>query len=209
MLEERDVEVAPLSARAAGGGRAGGPHGFPPKSPAREYVSVRRLIVAFLLLAFSGCGGNEEEPAKDAPPSIEVTSPAFESGAAIPAKYTCSGDDVAPPLAWQDVPGEAKALAILMDDPDAGGYTHWAVFNLPPTATGVAGGVEGENSFGDVGYGGPCPPEGDKPHRYVFAVYALRKELDLEKGAKPDEVRDAIADQAIARGRLVGTFKRG
>jgi len=169
---------------------------------------VRPLVVAFLLLALVGCGG-EEEPAVDAPPSIEVTSQAFEAGAAIPAKYTCSGDDVAPPLAWQDVPGEAKALALLMDDPDAGGYTHWVVFNLPPTATGVDGGVEGENSFGDVGYGGPCPPEGDKAHRYVFAVYALREELDLEKGAKPDAVRDAIADQAIARGRLIGTFKRG
>jgi Raf kinase inhibitor-like YbhB/YbcL family protein len=112
-------------------------------------------------------------------------------------------------LQWSGVPSEAKALAVLMDDPDAGGYTHWTVFNMPSDATRVEGGVEGENSFGDVGYGGPCPPEGDDAHRYVFAVYALRDELGLERGAKPEDVRDAIADQAIARGRLVGTFKRG
>ena len=160
------------------------------------------------LVALAGCGG-PDEPAVEAPPSIRVTSPAFEAGAAIPAKYTCAGEDVPPPLRWSGVPAKAEALAVLVDDPDAGHYTHWTVFNLASSATSVRGGDQGENSFGDVGYGGPCPPEGDKPHRYVFAVYALRARLDLQPKAKPDEVRSAIESQAIARGRLVGTFRRG
>jgi Raf kinase inhibitor-like YbhB/YbcL family protein len=165
-------------------------------------------LLCVVLVALAGCGG-DEEPAVEAPPSIQVRSAAFDAGGAIPVKYTCEGDDVPPPLTWAKVPSSAKALALLMDDPDAGRYTHWVVFNMSPQATGVDGGEEGENSFGDVGYGGPCPPEGDDPHRYVFAVYALRNRLELKQGAKPDDVRDAITEQAIARGRLIGTFKRG
>ena len=161
-----------------------------------------------LLVVLAGCGG-DEEPAVEAPPSIRVTSEAFKPGGAIPAKYSCDGEDVAPPLEWQNVPADAKALALLMDDPDAGHYTHWVVFNMPPDATTVNGGGLGENSFGDVGYGGPCPPKGDEAHRYVFAVYALREKLKLAKGAKPDDAREAMEQEAIARGRLVGTFKRG
>jgi len=115
------------------------------------------------------------------------------------------------------VPASAKSLVLLMDDPDApdGAFTHWTVYGIPPTIKSFPegeaprGSREGENSFGDVGYGGPCPPEGDKAHRYVFAIYALRDAQELSKRATPDEVRDAIDDGAIARGRLVATFRRG
>ena len=92
---------------------------------------------------------------------------------------------------------------------------HWTVYAIPPTTTGAEEGkppadsTEGENSFGKTGYGGPCPPEGSDPHHYSFSLYALRSTPDLEQGAKPDEVRKQIADHAIARGTLVGTFKRG
>jgi Raf kinase inhibitor-like YbhB/YbcL family protein len=104
-----------------------------------------------------------------------------------------------------------------MEDPDAPGgtFVHWTVYKIPPTARrfdeGKAppGAQQGENSFGKTGYGGPCPPEGAKAHRYVFALYALRSTLNLDQGAKPDEVHDAIGKQAIARGQLIGTFKRG
>ena len=151
-----------------------------------------------------------------APPSIQLQSSAFAAGGAIPQRYTCDGDDTSPPFGWSGVPKSAKSLALLMDDPDApGGYTHWTVYGISPTTRAFeqgkppAGATEGENSFGDVGYGGPCPPEGDKAHRYVFALYALREQPDLEPGAKPDEVRGAIEKHAIARGELVGTFKRG
>jgi Raf kinase inhibitor-like YbhB/YbcL family protein len=168
-------------------------------------------------MVIAGCGGGEKasEPAPDAPPGIELTSSAFQAGSAIPRKYTCDGDDTSPPLAWADVPEGTKSLALLVEDPDAPGgtYVHWTVYGIPPStrklAEGKTAGTEGENSFGDTAYGGPCPPEGDEAHRYVFELYALRSTPDLEPGAKPDEVQAAIKKQAIARGELIGTFKRG
>ena len=175
-------------------------------------------MLLVVIVGLSACGGEKASgPPPDAPPGIELTSAAFADGAAIPQRYSCDGDDTSPPLAWSRVPDGAKALALLVEDPDAPGgtYVHWTAFNIPPATRGAdegkppQGAVEGENSFGDAGYGGPCPPEGDKAHRYVFTLYALRQELDLDQGAGPEEVRDAIADAALAQGRLVGTFKRG
>jgi Raf kinase inhibitor-like YbhB/YbcL family protein len=172
-----------------------------------------------LLVVVAGCGGGDKglEPAPDAPPGIELSSSAFRAGGAIPAKYTCDGGETSPPLAWADVPDGTKSLALLVDDPDAPGgtYTHWTVYAIPPATrrfdTGKApkGSTQGENSFGDDRYGGPCPPKGDDAHHYVFSLYALRADLGLKPGAKPDDVRAAIKKQALARGRLIGTFKRG
>jgi Raf kinase inhibitor-like YbhB/YbcL family protein len=104
-----------------------------------------------------------------------------------------------------------------MEDPDApsGTFVHWTVYGIPATARSFdegkvpSGAEQGENSFGDDRYGGPCPPEGDQAHHYEFNLYALRADLGLEGGANPDEVRAAIKKQALARGRLIGTFKRG
>ena len=172
------------------------------------------------LVLVAGCGGGGDKavgPAPDAPPRIDLTSTAFEAGGRIPAKFTCSGAEISPPLAWADVPAGTRSLALLVEDPDAPGgtYTHWTVYGIPPTvrkfAQGKApsGSSQGENSFGDDRYGGPCPPKGDAAHHYVFILYALRADLGLDAGAKPDEVRAAIKKQAVARGRLIGTFKRG
>jgi Raf kinase inhibitor-like YbhB/YbcL family protein len=184
---------------------------------------VVRWWISLLLVVIAGCGGGgaggdeQTEPAPNAPPGIELTSSAFAAGAAIPKRYTCDGEDTSPPLAWTDVPSSAKELALMVEDPDAPGgtYVHWTVFAIPPSSDGLDEGKlprsarEGENSFGDVRYGGPCPPEGDKAHRYSFSLYALKTEVDLEKGAKPEDVRDAVAKHSLARGQLVGTFKRG
>jgi Raf kinase inhibitor-like YbhB/YbcL family protein len=185
----------------------------------RRYARVVARWWIFLLLVIAGCGGGDEpsEPAPKAPPGIELTSSAFDAGAAIPKRYSCDGDEISPPLQWADVPNGAKSLALLMEDPDApsGTFVHWTVFDIPPTAREFdqgktpAGSHQGENSFGKTGYGGPCPPKGDKAHRYVFSLYALRAELSLEAGAKPDEVSAAVDKQAIARGEIIGTFKRG
>ena len=149
--------------------------------------------------------------------SIELTSPAFDVGAWLPRRFSCDDEELSPPLTWRKVPDGTKSLALVMDDSDApdGTFTHWTVFAIAPDARefleGEApeGSLEGENSAGEEGYAGPCPPESDKAHRYVFELYALRSVPDLKPGAKPDEVRDVIAKQAIARGRLVGAFKRG
>lgn len=178
-------------------------------------MALRLLAMLALTATLAACGGEDaEEPAADAPPSIELTSPAFEAGAAIPKEYGCDDAELSPPLEWTGVPESAESLVLLVEDPGAN-FTHWTVYRVSPTARSFPEGeapadaLEGENSYGDRGYGGPCPPEGDGEHRYVFALYALRSEPDLPPGAKPEEVRDAIDDGAIARGRLVGTFERG
>jgi Raf kinase inhibitor-like YbhB/YbcL family protein len=172
-----------------------------------------------LLVVVAGCGGGDKaaEPAPDAPPGLELTSAAFRAGGTIPTRYTCDGKQSSPPLAWADVPAGTKSLALVMEDPDApsGTFVHWTVYGIAPTVRRFnegkvpTGATEGENSFGDDRYGGPCPPEGDEAHHYVFNLYALRADLGLEAGAKPDDVRAAIKKQALARGRLIGTVKRG
>jgi Raf kinase inhibitor-like YbhB/YbcL family protein len=114
------------------------------------------------------------------------------------------------------VPSGARSLALLMEDPDAPGgtFVHWTLYDLrPSTATLPAGDApsgarQGENSFGHTRYDGPCPPKGDKPHRYEFILYALREPLGVGAGAKPDDVRKAIEGRALARGQLAGRFGR-
>src|SRR5215216_6378892 len=173
------------------------------------------LVTAALALAACGGGDTVEGPAPAAPQRIELTS-SFEPGAVVPANNTCSGKNVSPPLAWSGVPAGARSLALLVEDPDAPGgtFVHWTAYDIDPGAGGLqegeppAGAREGENSFGDRGYGGPCPPEGDEPHRYVFVLYALREQLGLDAGAAPDAVRAAIGDRAISRGRLTGRYGR-
>jgi Raf kinase inhibitor-like YbhB/YbcL family protein len=179
----------------------------------------RRVVLAPVLsVVIAACGGAEtvEGPAPAAPDEIRLTSPAFAADATIPPEFTCEGDGASPPLAWTGVPAEARSLALLVEDPDAPGgtFVHWTVFAVAPDTTGMEAGRvpegarEGENSFGDSGYGGPCPPERDEPHRYVFTLYALRSDPGLEAGAAPGEVRETVADAAIARGQLIGRFGR-
>ena len=108
---------------------------------------------------------------------MNLASPAFGNKQAIPAKYTCTGQNISPPLQWSGVPANAKTLALHVDDPDAPGghFTHWDVTQIPATTTSIPegghAGVERTNGFGNQGYGGPCPPSGE--HRYVFTLRAL------------------------------------
>jgi Raf kinase inhibitor-like YbhB/YbcL family protein len=175
------------------------------------------MALAALAGLLIGCGGEKVEgPPPEAPATMRVTSAAFAEGDAIPRRHTCDGEDVSPPLRWTGTPSGAPALALLMEDPDAPGgtFVHWIVADLPPGTAGLdageapQGAVEVENSFGDRGYGGPCPPEGDAPHRYVFSVYALDAPLRLDAGASPGDARAAIAEHATASGRLTGRFGR-
>ncbi len=150
---------------------------------------------------------------------IKVTSSAFEEGGLIPAKYTCGGADVSPPLTWFSVPEEAKTLALICDDPDApmGTWVHWVLFNLPadvqqlpenvpPDKELENGARQGKNDFGKIGYGGPCPPFGT--HRYYFKLYALDIELDLKPGIKKKEMLKAMEGHILAQGQLMGKYKR-
>jgi Raf kinase inhibitor-like YbhB/YbcL family protein len=181
-------------------------------------MSASRLLICLLALGVTACGGGDtvEGPAPSAPDEIQLTSTAFEDGATIPREFSCDGDDISPPLAWTGVPADARSLALLVEDPDApsGTFVHWTLFDIAPDTTFLEaaqvpeGAREGDNSFGDEGYGGPCPPEDDEPHRYVFTLYALSAEPGVDTGAAPEEVREAVADAAIARGQLIGRFGR-
>jgi Raf kinase inhibitor-like YbhB/YbcL family protein len=140
-----------------------------------------------------------------------ITSRAFSPNGDIPKKYTCEGENSNPPLDISGTPDEARSLVLIADDPDAPGKTfvHWVVWNIPimhHIDEDEMPGEQGLNDFGDVGYGGPCPPTGK--HRYYFKVYALDDLLDLEKGATKQQVEQAMAGHIIAFGELMGHYKR-
>jgi len=150
---------------------------------------------------------------------FELTSSVFMHNEMIPAMYTCDGEDVSPPLAWQGLPGDARSLVLIVDDPDApvGTWVHWVLYNLPvsehslpekiaPLAEPLPGASHGRNSWGKLGYGGPCPPGGT--HRYIFKLYALDTMLELQPGARKNEVEAQIAGHVLAEARLIGMYSR-
>ena len=179
---------------------------------------MRSLAPAACLaaLALAGCGGDDgEKPTQPLPQvntSIDFTSPAFRDHGSIPKRYTCSGEGVSPPLRWRGISG--RELTLIVEDIDADRFVHWIVLRIPPdvdhldTGKIPAGAVEAENSFGDREWGGPCPPEGDDPHRYVFALYETDAALGLGADASPDEVHAAIRAHAVRAGKLFGSFGR-
>jgi Raf kinase inhibitor-like YbhB/YbcL family protein len=145
---------------------------------------------------------------------MKITSSAFQEGGNIPSRFTCDGADTSPPLHIDQVPAEAKSLALIVDDPDAPGglFTHWISWNIDPKTTRIAEGraparaVQGKSSFGESGYGGPCPPSGT--HRYFFKIYALDRDLDLPAGSKRDQLDAAMRGHIIGEGQLMGRYSR-
>jgi Raf kinase inhibitor-like YbhB/YbcL family protein len=143
-----------------------------------------------------------------------LESGAFGHAQRIPNRYTCDGEDLSPPLRWANVPDEARSLALLVDDPDApsGVFTHWLTWGLDPGAGGLgegeAGPSEGRNGFGTLGYRGPCPPPGRGRHRYLFRLYALDGDLELDSGAEKAELEQAIEGHVLTIAELVGTYER-
>jgi Raf kinase inhibitor-like YbhB/YbcL family protein len=148
--------------------------------------------------------------------TLDVTSAAFPEASPIPARYTCDGDGVSPPLAWTGVPTGAVELAVVVDDPDAPGgtYVHWLLFGVAPSTSMVAegqvpqGARQARNSAGLVGFTAPCPPHGDGPHHYRFTVYALGQRIDASDGTARDTVLRAIRGAAVAKGTATATFER-
>jgi Raf kinase inhibitor-like YbhB/YbcL family protein len=140
-----------------------------------------------------------------------ISSPVFENGGFIPAKYTCDGDDVNPPLDIKGLPTGTKSLVLIVDDPDApmGTWDHWIVWNIlvkDRIEENSVPGVEGVNSFGRHSYGGPCPPSGT--HRYFFKVYALDTRLELNPNSKKKDVEKAMKGHVLAQGEIMGRYKR-
>ena len=141
-----------------------------------------------------------------------IKSSAFESGKAIPKKYSCDGEDKNPSLTIDGVPKESKSLALIVDDPDAphGTFDHWVVWDIPPSTTKIAEhsvpGTEGLNGARQKGFMGPCPPSGT--HRYFFKVYALDIELKLGPKTTKRELEKAMENHILAKGELIGLYKR-
>jgi len=162
-----------------------------------------------------------ETPVTEATMSLELTSAAFVNEQSIPAKYSCIGENISPALAWNEPPAGTQSFALIMDDPDApaGTWVHWVLFNIPadtrslPENLPVTGkNVDpnaifvGNNSSGNTGYDGPCPPSGT--HRYYFKLYALDTTISLLPGATKEEVLMVMEGHILAQTELMGTFSK-
>jgi len=144
-----------------------------------------------------------------------LTSTAFADGEVIPDQYTyrlsgqCDGANVSPQLAWTGAPTDTQSFVVIVADPDGGDWVHWVQFNIPGGATSLPEaeggrdiGVKGRNDFGELGYGGPCPPDGT--HRYIFTLYALDTTLSAAEGATRSEAEKAMADHVLGQAQLIG-----
>jgi Raf kinase inhibitor-like YbhB/YbcL family protein len=180
--------------------------------------------MALLLNLFSACTASPLSPTPPILPAgdsaMQLTSVAFNEGEMIPAKYTCDGDALSPPLAWMGAPAETRAYALIVEDPDApsGVWVHWVFYNLPADVTALpasvpatpqpaVGGIQGANSGRRIGYSGPCPPSGT--HRYIFKLYALNAPL-VSPGnrASAKDIEMAMQGHVLAQSQLMGRYAR-
>jgi len=147
--------------------------------------------------------------------TLTLKSNAFDNGGIIPKKYGYKHGNNSPPLKISDIPENTSSLALIMDDPDAIGavgkvWVHWVVWNIDPNNTEFqensipSNCIEGETDFGEIGYGGPAPP--DKEHTYIFKLYALDKKLENSKGSIKKQIEDAMNDHIIAETKLEGRY---
>lgn len=152
--------------------------------------------------------------------TMQLTSSAFAAGGAIPMKHTGEGEDCSPELTWSNAPDGTRSFAIVCHDPDAPlltptgyGFVHWVLYGIPGDVTSLAEAsgeyTQGNNDFGNGGYGGPMPPEGHGVHNYFFWVLALDAELDLPSGLSMLELFERIEPHCTGMNRLVGTYQRG
>ena len=145
--------------------------------------------------------------------AMTLTSPAFLDGGIIPTQFTCDGDNLPPPLHWSPGPGGTLSFVLTMEDPDApgGDFTHWVLYDIPAQDTQWPGDGSSKtlrNSFGNSGYGGPCPPAGDDPHRYILSIHAVDVRYLELAGERVPDLRAALAEHSIARGQLIGRYGR-
>ena len=139
------------------------------------------------------------------------------------AGFGCAGDNVSPHLKWSGAPASAKSFAVTCFDPDAptgSGFWHWLVVNIPPDVTELAlgagskggalpkGALQTRTDYGFAGYGGPCPPEGDHPHRYLFTVYAVKEMLGVQQDTPAAQIGFNLHFKTLAQATIMGLFKR-
>lgn len=190
-------------------------------------TGTRRAVVVTLVTGMAGCFGGENPngsgenpvlaPASDSE-TLTLSSPAFDEGQRIPARFGRPGDNRNPPLSVEGVPADAGSLALIVDDPDAvdvGGeiWVHWLVWNIPvdrrtiPAGWNADSAIQGENDFGNIQYDGPDPP--DEPHRYRFKIFAVDGQLELDAGADATGLGKAVTGRIVDRAQLVGTYPPG
>ena len=170
----------------------------------------RRLAALLMFAALALCG----QPAAE----LQLSSPAFADGEMIPVSYTCEGADQPLPLHWQGAPAGTRSLVLIMEDPDAPDpaaprmiWVHWIVYNLPADSAGMvdgrlpSGAAAGVNSWGQRGYGGPCPPIGE--HRYIFRLYALDRILPRHAYAR-QSLLAAMQGHILASTTLTGRYHK-
>lgn len=187
----------------------------------RALFTAPAVAVAMAAL-LTGCGltGRTAETSAELSEWFTVTSPAFREGGQIPARFGCSaypgGQGKTPPLRWSGGPTDRKAVAIVVDDPDAvdGTFVHWVITNIDGTTNQLVEGarpseaVELQNSGKKTGYLPPCPPKGER-HRYRFTIYALKEKVSLPQGAPLKTAIPALAENVVGRGRITGYLGEG
>ena len=185
-------------------------------------VAIAAMTVAFGALGASGASAE----------SMKLTSAEVHNGATIKNEqvfkgFGCSGDNISPSLSWTGAPKGTKSFAIMIHDPDAptgAGWWHWVVFNIPASTTSIPknagdvnaklmpeGAIQSVTDFGTDGYGGPCPPKGDKPHHYHFTIFAV--DVDKlpdaqDKNAMPDLVGFDLHFHTLGKASIVGLYGR-
>ncbi len=177
-----------------------------------------KLFLIVFSLVIIGCKNNNGGKME-----FKLTAEVFKNGETIPVEYTCQGKDISPALNWNGIPAKAKSLVLIMEDPDAPDpkapkitWIHWVLYNIPVSSSGLKkdvgknglpkGTLEGLNSWGKTGYGGPCPPIGR--HRYFFKLYAINTVLpDLSFPTKT-KLLEAVKDKIVAETELMGTYKK-
>jgi Raf kinase inhibitor-like YbhB/YbcL family protein len=157
--------------------------------------------------------------------AFHIESPAFDEARRIPQRFAKDGENISPPLKWTDAPAGTKDFVLICDDPDAptrSPFVHWVAYNIPadvnalpeqvpqkPDVQGPVSFVQGKNSFGDVGYDGPMPPQGDRPHHYHFHLYALDVEISLKPGvADKDKIMRSMKGHVLAEAETIGIYQR-
>jgi Raf kinase inhibitor-like YbhB/YbcL family protein len=183
----------------------------------------RRIIaIASALLGYSAI-------ASTAGDQMRLESPTVAAGATLPVaqaydRLGCRGKNVSPALRWSGAPAGTRSFAVTVFDPDAptgAGWWHWLVYDIPPSVSDLPegagspggklppGSVQGHNDFGSTGYGGPCPPPGDKPHRYVFTIYALKTDsIEAPPGSSPARIGPVLDANALAKGSFTALYGR-
>jgi Raf kinase inhibitor-like YbhB/YbcL family protein len=148
--------------------------------------------------------------------SLELRSSAFNDHGFIPERHSYHGGNLSPPIEWIGIPADSVELVLLCEDPDAprGTFLHWLVTGIHPHTPGFPEDVAEEqvvewpNGFGEVGWGGPAPPPGDRAHRYLFLLLALTQPVELPDSPSTDDVHQAVEGITMGRGALVGLYQR-